>query len=1243
MVRAINSDEKFNNLLDYYISCIQKEDMRTLMFNYSDRHKFHSTIFQKEEFFQGQKEQVIVEKNDTLADIFDKRRQRSVKQSIFYGYPIFINPNGDLCPVFFTELFYKENDDSITFTKESVNPDFNHYIFTGSGLQEEEIVRIRNEIDEENDYFTKIQKVIELGGFKEFQISSTLDLEITERPSRPSLYNKAILFYGEKTGFTRGLLIELQSLKQKGLDAISSTGLNILSRRTRIDGIQSLLNKSSIEIFSLNESQEKSMFHSIKNPVTVITGPPGSGKSQVVLNIIANAIWDDKTVLFASKNNQAVDVVVNKLNALLSKNLIVRMGSRVHRRNAKDEINNIIQNRNGLIVKSDPYNDAQKIEVINQSIVGIYKQIEELSDINKKIESTDEIIMKLEEAMPEAFIRLNQTDEFKYLDELDPKADLKLYNQLKFDIENQVKEIRKIEIKLEEVIASSKEPETKYILLDTHSIETILEKDIQTQIQLQKSIISKTYKLLQQAKKLSDERNLKQRELDENRRDNSIPLRITELSIDTDYSKINELELKRAIVHTFNLNGFIIRILRKLFPAKYLKREYELFSSTAALLPPKLKEPIEEIVDYNSESLRSGMELILKLKLISRMVKGINQLKEKEEHTAEVIKQLAKEEVSIFSKLFEQDKKFTSNLLAQNLNYLIIQKTIFQLGTDKEEAQAYLEKLNDDCNKVFNQYYSPFSEKVKKAFQEHIKNLDENRILIFTLTKEQKTINQWYANLESLKYKLLQMPSHYELQEEILILKKEKIEVSRQILEGYWLSKIKNLELVDENSVSRYFNNSEELERFIPEKDRWKELYDNQMTSLETIQSFLPIWVVTNLSVKSSLPLLPRIFDILIIDEASQCDIASALPLMFRAKQVVVIGDPKQLRHISNIKDKDDKQLAVDNNCTELYDDYAYSKNSIYDLTERIVKSENISPILLNQHYRSHKDIINFSNEYFYERKLNIMTDESNLVPENEHPWGIIWNDVKGKTSMTKSPYNAEECHETLKLLKSFSESNLKGVSFGVVTIFRAQSERIIDMIKKVKSLDEMDITVGTAHKFQGDEKDIIIFSPGVSTGIRQTTLNWIKTTDQLINVAITRARSALIIVGDKKKCNEAGGILMNLVGYSESKCQKEIKFDSDIEEILYSKLIEEGIKVEPQHSVQIENSKQYRLDFALFVENKKFDIEIDGANAHSQKLDADLLRDTHLRMDGWNVRRFLAEEINNNLEGVLEEIKRLC
>lgn len=67
------------------------------------------------------------------------------------------------------------------------------------------------------------------------------------------------------------------------------------------------------------------------------------------------------------------------------------------------------------------------------------------------------------------------------------------------------------------------------------------------------------------------------------------------------------------------------------------------------------------------------------------------------------------------------------------------------------------------------------------------------------------------------------------------------------------------------------------------------------------VAKFLPCWAVTSLSAKGRIPFAPAIYDLLIIDEASQCDIASILPLLYRAKRVVIIGDNKQLPHISSI------------------------------------------------------------------------------------------------------------------------------------------------------------------------------------------------------------------------------------------------------------------------------------------------------------------------------------------------------
>ena len=64
----------------------------------------------------------------------------------------------------------------------------------------------------------------------------------------------------------------------------------------------------------------------------------------------------------------------------------------------------------------------------------------------------------------------------------------------------------------------------------------------------------------------------------------------------------------------------------------------------------------------------------------------------------------------------------------------------------------------------------------------------------------------------------------------------------------------------------------------------------------------IPLWATTNLSVGRNVPLVAGSFDLMIIDESSQCDIASVIPLLYRAKRIVVAGDPMQLPHVSTIK-----------------------------------------------------------------------------------------------------------------------------------------------------------------------------------------------------------------------------------------------------------------------------------------------------------------------------------------------------
>ena len=141
----------------------------------------------------------------------------------------------------------------------------------------------------------------------------------------------------------------------------------------------------------------------------------------------------------------------------------------------------------------------------------------------------------------------------------------------------------------------------------------------------------------------------------------------------------------------------------------------------------------------------------------------------------------------------------------------------------------------------------------------------------------------------------------------------------------------------------------------------------------------LPCWAVTSLSARGRLPFEPGFFDLVVIDEASQCDIASALPLLYRAKRAVIIGDPLQLKHVSTVAPQQDRLMLAAHGLAEGRAAWAYSVNSLFDLARSLCRHEDI--VNLRDHHRSHRDIISFSNQHFYRGGLRIATDHDSLEP----------------------------------------------------------------------------------------------------------------------------------------------------------------------------------------------------------------------------------------------------------------------
>lgn len=154
-------------------------------------------------------------------------------------------------------------------------------------------------------------------------------------------------------------------------------------------------------------------------------------------------------------------------------------------------------------------------------------------------------------------------------------------------------------------------------------------------------------------------------------------------------------------------------------------------------------------------------------------------------------------------------------------------------------------------------------------------------------------------------------------------------------------------------------------------------VYKEYYSLFPKVSHLLPCWAVTALSAKGRIPFEPGYFDLVVFDEASQCDIASAMPLLYRAKRAVIIGDPKQLSHISGMMRGQDTQLLEKFNLLKDYVQWSYSSNSLFDLASGIVDGNYI--VSLRDHHRSHADIIEFSNREFYEGNLRVATRYNKL------------------------------------------------------------------------------------------------------------------------------------------------------------------------------------------------------------------------------------------------------------------------
>lgn len=408
----------------------------------------------------------------------------------------------------------------------------------------------------------------------------------------------------------------------------------------------------------------------------------------------------------------------------------------------------------------------------------------------------------------------------------------------------------------------------------------------------------------------------------------------------------------------------------------------------------------------------------------------------------------------------------------------------------------------------------------------------------------------------------------------------------------------------------------------------------------DLVQRVKPCFLMSPLSVSTLLGTNSVHFDVVIFDEASQIFPQDAIGAIYRAKQLIVAGDSKQMPP-SNFFNT---TIELDDSDDEVEDITDYE--SILDLC-----STSMPQIQLRWHYRSRcEQLIAFSNHHFYDDGLITFPAASENAPGN----GVEYQYVNGTFDRRATHTNRKEAEQVVNLIYQHIERYPER-SLGIVAFSAAQQNLIDDLLmqRRQKSPEQEWFFMGhetepffikNLETVQGDERDTIIFS--IAYGLDKQgkllfnfgPLNRAGG-ERRLNVAITRAKYNVQVVSSmhytdidlKRTKSEGARLLREYLNYAEHgsdtlestlQVAPFDQFDSGFELEVCNFLRDHGFAVDTQVGCS-----GFRIDLGLKRPNSSdyvLAIECDGATYHSSKnaRDRDRLRQEILENMGWKFYR---------------------
>ena len=404
----------------------------------------------------------------------------------------------------------------------------------------------------------------------------------------------------------------------------------------------------------------------------------------------------------------------------------------------------------------------------------------------------------------------------------------------------------------------------------------------------------------------------------------------------------------------------------------------------------------------------------------------------------------------------------------------------------------------------FGEYYNTYAQ----APKDEVKGLSSQKILSLWLEYEQHAQQEskfgllqkisilFRFNRSALKV-FLQTPELVipYLQRQFYVVRRQELTEERAQLEKKLAQYAFDEKMAELTEKSLRLFRAELSEKFHWQEPRHRfEMRDFRGKSEEFNREY-PVILSTTYSIKGTLS-FEHIYDYLIVDEASQVDLATGVLAFVCARNIVIVGDLQQLPNVL-----DNQNIHKSDEIWKRYsfpEIYHFSAHSL--LSSAIATWPEVPMVLLREHYRCHPKIINFCNQKFYGGKLIVMTED------HEEP------DVL--TMYRTAPGNHARGHLNQRQIDVIQQEVLPRLtrqgygSIGIITPYK-------DQVVAIQNQLGGEFEVATVHKFQGREKDAIIL-----TSVDNVITDFVND-PRMLNVAVSRAVKSLTVVTSQDPQND--------------------------------------------------------------------------------------------------------------------------